>query len=129
MRCSHCGLCCQKTEMLLSQEDTARLEMTGHPSDKFQRHDRQGYAKLRNQKGHCYFYDVAKRRCRAYGLRPQGCHLYPVIYSVEDGIVLDELCPKGNTVSKREIEAKGKKVLKLLEVIDHEAKNRSLLRR
>jgi hypothetical protein len=34
----------------------------------------------------------------------------------------------GNTVSKKEKEAKGKKVLKLLEVIDQEARNRSLLR-
>jgi hypothetical protein len=51
-----------------------------------------------------------------------------VIYSVEDGIISDELCPMGNTVSKKEKEAKGKKVLKLLEVIDQEARNRSLLR-
>ena len=128
MRCSHCGLCCQKTEMMLSQEDTARLEKTGYPSKKFQRQDRQGYAKLRNRRGYCFFYDVEKRRCKAYGLRPQGCRLYPVICSVEDGIILDELCPMANTVSKKEIEAKGRKVLKLLEVIDQEAKNRSILR-
>jgi hypothetical protein len=54
--------------------------------------------------------------------------LYPVIYSMEDGIILDELCPMANTVSKKEIEAKGKKVLKLLEVMDREAKNRTIPR-
>lgn len=47
-----------------------------------------------------------------------------MICSVEDGIIVDELCPMGNTVSRKEIEAKGKKVLKLLAVIDREAEDR-----
>jgi Fe-S-cluster containining protein len=111
--------------MMLSQEDIVLLEMTGYPSKKFQCHDRKGYVKLRNREGYCFFYDVEKRRCRAYALRPQGCRLYPVIYSVEDGIILDELCPMGDTISSRETKAKGKKVLKLLEVIDREARNRN----
>jgi Fe-S-cluster containining protein len=124
MRCSHCGLCCQETEMLLSQEDITSLKTTGYPPEKFQRRDRQRYAKLRNRKGYCFFYDAEKRRCKAYRLRPRGCRLYPVICSVEDGIIVDELCPMGNTVSRKEIEEKGKEVLKLLAVIDREAQNR-----
>ena len=124
MRCTHCGLCCQETEMLLAQEDIARLETAGYPPEEFQRHDREGYARLRNRKGYCFFYDSKKLRCKAYRLRPEGCRLYPVISSVEDGIIVDELCPMGNTVSKREEEAKGKKVVKLLALIDSEAQNR-----
>jgi Fe-S-cluster containining protein len=110
--------------MLLSQEDIIRLKTAGYPPKKFQRHDRQGYAKLRNRKGYCFFYDVKRRRCKAYRLRPEGCRLYPVISSVEDGIIVDELCPTGNTVSRKEQEAKGKKVVKLLALIDSEAQNR-----
>jgi Fe-S-cluster containining protein len=124
MRCSHCGVCCQETGMLLSQEDIDRLEKAGYRPDEFFRFDRQGYAKLRNSKGYCYFYDTEKRRCRAYRLRPYGCRLYPVICSTKDTIILDELCPTRNTVTKREMEAKGKDVLNLIEVIDKEAVER-----
>jgi Fe-S-cluster containining protein len=109
--------------MLLSQEDITRLKTAGYPPEKFQRDDRQGYSKLRNRKGYCFFYDVKKRRCKAYRLRPQGCRLYPVISSVEDGMIIDELCPMGNTVSRKEIEAKGKKVVKLLALVDQEAQD------
>jgi len=110
--------------MLLSQEDITSLKTTGYPPEKFQRRDRQRYAKLRNRKGYCFFYDAEKRRCKAYRLRPQGCRLYPVISSVENGIIVDELCPMGNTVSKKEIEANGRKVVKLLAIIDREAQDR-----
>jgi Fe-S-cluster containining protein len=110
--------------MLLSQEDITRLKTAGYPAEKFQRHDRQRYAKLRNLKGYCFFYDVEKRRCKAYRLRPEGCRLYPVISSVEDGIIVDELCPMGKTVLEKEREVKGKKVVKLLALIDGEAQNR-----
>ena len=109
--------------MLLSQEDIARLKTAGYLSEKFQRHDRQGYAKLRNWKGNCFFYDVKRRRCKAYRLRPEGCRLYPVISSVEDGIIVDELCPMGNTVSEKEKEATGKKVVRFLAVIDQETQD------
>jgi hypothetical protein len=46
-----------------------------------------------------------------------------VISSVEDGIIVDELCPMGNTVSEKEKEAKGKRVVKLLAVIDQETQD------
>jgi len=109
--------------MLLSKEDVSRLEKAGFNLNEFQRRDRQGYAKLRNRKGYCVLYDTKKRRCRAYKARPEGCRLYPVIHSVEDGIILDDLCPMRNTVSSNETNAKGRKVLKLLDTIDSEARS------
>ncbi len=124
MRCSHCGLCCQETEMLLSRKDIQLLKTTGIPPKKFQRYDHQKYVKLRNRKGYCFFYDIDKRRCKIYRLRPQGCRLYPVIVSIQDGIIVDELCPMGNTVSKKEMEAKGRRVVRLLDAIDREARDR-----
>jgi uncharacterized protein len=110
--------------MLLSQKDSQLLKTTGLAPKKFQRYDHQKYAKLRNRRGYCFFYDIDKQRCKIYRLRPQGCRLYPVIVGVQDSIIVDELCPMGNTVSKKEIEAKGREVVKLLAIIDREAHDR-----
>ncbi len=124
MRCSHCGVCCQETEMMLSTQDIRRLEKAGYSPEKFVRYDKQNYAKLRNRKGYCFFYDYDRHRCRVYKLRPLGCRIYPVIYSEEEAVIRDDLCPMRHTVSEREMTRKGKKVVELLERIDFEARNR-----
>lgn len=124
MRCSHCGICCTKTQMLLSNADIAHLEKAGYPKEQFVYFDKQKYAKLRNLKGYCFFYDNEKHRCKIYKLRPEGCFIYPVIYSEEDGVIIDDLCPEKKTVSEEEREKKGKRVAKLLGRIDRETENR-----
>jgi hypothetical protein len=48
-----------------------------------------------------------------------------VIYSEEEGIIVDELCPMKNTISKMELRTKGKKVMKLLQIIDSETASRN----
>jgi Fe-S-cluster containining protein len=121
MRCSHCGICCKKTEMLLSSADIELLEKAGYKKQECVRYDKQGYAKLRNRNGYCVFYDSAKHRCKAYKHRPSGCRIYPVIYSEENGVIVDELCPEKHTVSISELERKGRKVVNLLNKIDKEA--------
>jgi Fe-S-cluster containining protein len=123
MRCSHCGLCCEKTEMMLSNADVERLERVGYTRQKFVRYDRHGFARLKNRHGFCVFYDVEECRCRIYKHRPLGCRIYPVIYS-EQAVVVDNLCPMRNTVSKTELKRKGKKVIELLQRIDKEATSR-----
>jgi len=35
MLCSHCGRCCEKTEMLLSRADVKRLETLGYSRKEF----------------------------------------------------------------------------------------------
>jgi len=125
MRCSRCGICCKKTEMILSDADVERLERYGHNRQKFVSHDRNGFIRLKNHKGFCAFYDVEKHRCRIYKLRPLGCRIYPVIYSEQEGIVIDDLCPMDNTVSELELRRKGKRVKELLQRIDNEASIRS----
>jgi hypothetical protein len=110
--------------MLLSTEDIGRLERKGYVRAVFVRFDRSGYAKLRNRQGHCVFYDFEKRRCKVYGDRPLGCRLYPVIYDEAEGIVIDSVCHAQNTVSEKQRVERGKKVLRLLEKIDAEAKKR-----
>jgi len=122
MRCSHCGICCEKTEMQLSKADIRLLEKAGYNREKFVRFNRQGFAQLRNSRGYCVFYQTAKHRCKAYKHRPLGCRIYPIIYSEEEGVIVDDLCPLAGTVSKKEIESKAEKLTRLLQKIDSETR-------
>jgi Fe-S-cluster containining protein len=121
MHCSHCGLCCEKTQMMLTSADVKRLERAGYDRNKFTYQDKNGYLKLKNHRGFCIFYDIEKRRCKTYRHRPSGCRIYPIIYSELEGIVVDDLCPMKNTISESELKTKGKKVMKLIQRIDSEA--------
>jgi Fe-S-cluster containining protein len=110
--------------MLLSNEDIERLERKGYAREFFAKCDAKGYITLRNYRGCCVFYDVEKRRCKVHADRPLGCRLYPVIYDEARGIVVDNICHAQNTVTEKQKAKRGKKVLKLLEKIDAEAKKR-----
>jgi Fe-S-cluster containining protein len=107
--------------MMLSNADVERLEKAGIHRRQFLRYDKQGFARLRNHRGFCVFYDVEKCRCQIYKHRPLGCWIYPVIYSEQEGIVVDSLCPMKDSVSEIELKRKGKKVIELLQKIDSEA--------
>ena len=124
MRCLRCGICCRETEMLLSTEDIERLERKGYTREFFAKCDPKGYITLRNYRGYCVFHDVEKRRCKVHADRPLGCRLYPVIYDEAKGIVVDTICHAHGTVTEKQKAKRGKKVLKLLEKIDAEAKRR-----
>lgn len=118
MRCSNCGICCEGTEMELSSDDIRRLEKAGYRRDQFSVLD--DGIRLRNVDGWCYFYVLAERRCRVYRNRPLGCRLYPVVFSGDEGVVVDELCPMGHAVSGRELRSKGSLLRTLLRKIDDE---------
>ena len=124
MRCSNCGICCTETEMLLSKKDIKRLEDRGYKQCKFVRYDKLGYATLKNKEGYCIFYDHTMRRCSEYSNRPSGCRVYPVILDEEKGIILDTICETRNSITEQEKTIKGKRVVKLLELIDTEAQKR-----
>jgi len=123
VRCSNCGKCCEKTEMELSSKDIERLEETGYRREEFAVVD-DSVTRLRNVEGWCYFYSVADKKCRVYGKRPLGCYLYPVVYLVNKGAVVDELCPMGQTISERELRTKGKILDRLLKKINNERKRK-----
>jgi uncharacterized protein len=125
MDCSNCGVCCTETEMLLCKRDIKRLENKGFSQNQFVSYDEQGYATLKNRDGYCVFYDLKNRRCSVYEDRPSGCRVYPVILDEDTGIILDDICEARNTISDGEKSRKGKKVIRLLEVIDAEALERS----
>jgi uncharacterized protein len=124
MRCSNCGVCCTETEMLLSKKDIKRLEKKGFSQNQFVNFDDQGYAVLKNREGYCVFYNLKNRQCSVYADRPSGCRVYPVILDEEIGIVLDGICQSRNTITQEEKDLKGRKVVKLLEIIDAEASER-----
>ena len=107
--------------MLLSQEDITRLENRGFSRTYFVKFDKQGYAQLKNHEGYCVFYGLKNRQCSVYVNRPSGCRVYPVILDEDKGIVLDDICNSRNTITEKEKNIKGKRVIRLLEKIDNEA--------
>lgn len=121
MNCTHCGVCCTETEMLLSKKDIKRLEDKGYRKKQFVRYDKKGYAILRNRDSYCVFYDLKNRRCHEYLSRPSGCRVYPVIVDEGTGIILDTICESRDSITEQEKAVKGRRVVKLLEVIDSEA--------
>ena len=121
MHCTNCGVCCTETEMLLSKRDIKRLEKRGFSQREFARFDRQGYVQLKNRDGYCFFYDRDYHRCSVYADRPSGCRVYPVILDEEKGIVLDTICESRGAITDEEKRLKGRRVRRLLTVIDCEA--------
>jgi Fe-S-cluster containining protein len=124
MDCSNCGVCCTETEMLLSIKDIKCLEKRGFSQNQFVNFDKNGYAVLKNRDGYCVFYDLKNHKCIVYEDRPAGCRVYPVIFDEETGIILDDICQSRNTIGLEEKRVKGKKVVRLLEIIDAEALKR-----
>lgn len=110
--------------MLLSRGDVRRLEGQGYRPDEFSVEGSHGLVRLRNLDGWCYFYDRGAARCRVYEHRPVGCSTYPVIYSAEEGVIVDEFCPECCSVTRGEREAQGKIVVQQLRTILSEARLR-----
>jgi len=111
--------------MLLSITDIRLLEKLGFARESFAHYDKHGFAQLHNTEGHCVFYDTKQHRCKVYRNRPQGCQIYPIIYSEDEGVIVDNICPAKNTITRRELVQKTKKLFKLLETLDSEAEKRA----
>lgn len=121
MRCSHCGKCCQDTRMELCGADIERLERRGYRAEDFSQVGEDRIPRLRNRDGHCFFFDPVAKRCREYAARPLGCSIYPVNLTEDGEVVLDDLCPEGQSLSEEEREEKGRRLKRLLDTIDAEA--------
>lgn len=125
MRCSRCGTCCQETDMLLSTKDIKRLEKKGYRRDFFVRSNEEGYLLLRNRQGCCVFYSAKDQCCNVYADRPAGCRVYPVIYDEEKGVIIDNICQAQTSITEEEKTVRGRKVRRLLDLIDNEVKTRT----
>ena len=108
--------------MELSSKDIKRLEESGYRVEEFAVIDGEGVTRLRNVDGCCYFYSSWDQKCRVYIERPLGCYLYPVVYLANEGVMVDELCPMGYTISEKEFRTKAKILGRLLKKIDNERK-------
>jgi Fe-S-cluster containining protein len=106
--------------MEISSEDVKRLEKAGYRLEEFAVID-DSLTRLRNVDGCCYFYSRADKKCRIYRKRPLGCYLYPVVYLANEGVIVDELCPMGQTISEQELRTKGKILGRLLKKIDNKS--------
>jgi len=105
--------------MELLSKDIERLEKMGYRLEEFAVIDT-GVTRLRNVDGYCYFYNRTDKKCQIYEKRPMGCYLYPVVYLANEGAMVDELCPMGQTISEQELKTKGKILNQLLKTIDNE---------
>jgi hypothetical protein len=112
--------------MLLSKEDVERLERLGFSREDFTVTGGDGLPRLRNAREWCYFYDPEEKKCQVYEYRPLGCFIYPVVYSIGEGVIADELCPMRHTVSKHELKMKRKILLKHLKEITSEVASSSI---
>ena len=122
MRCSHCMKCCEDTQMELCNADIVRLERRGYQRDDFSGRGTDGIPRLRNVGAFCFFYDLDRKRCKEYASRPLGCVIYPVNLTPEGEVVIDDLCPEVDTLTRDEIESKGRRLRRLLDTIDLESR-------
>jgi Fe-S-cluster containining protein len=122
VRCSNCDICCKETMMELSSEDIEWIERKGYHLKEFSVIN-DGVTQLRNVDGYCYFYNRANKKCKIYEIRPVGCYLYPIVDLANEGAIVDDLCPMGQTISEQEFRTKEKILDKLLKKLDNERKH------
>ena len=106
--------------MELASSDIQRLEKRGFHRGDFAIECKDGWIRLRNVDGRCFFYDTSKKRCQIYRDRPQGCRVYPVIYSEEEGFRIDELCPIYGTISEKEFAIRRRALARFLRRLEKE---------
>lgn len=91
---TQCSRCCLNTNMVLTSRDVERIEKLGYDKRCFII-EQNGWLQLKNQKGRCVFHNG--NVCTIYEHRPEGCRLYPVVYSKDDRCaMLDRDCPKSS---------------------------------
>ncbi|MBP8685611.1 MAG: YkgJ family cysteine cluster protein [Methanomassiliicoccales archaeon] len=120
MHCTHCSKCCQETRMELCRADIARLIRRGYADGTFYSRGEDGIPRLINVNGHCVLFDPDGRRCKEYRSRPLGCALYPVNLTEDGIVVIDALCPEGDSLGAEEVREKGERLRRLIATIDAE---------
>ncbi|MFX1233406.1 MAG: YkgJ family cysteine cluster protein [Promethearchaeota archaeon] len=95
--CKNCGICCQNTEMLLSEQDIRLIEekLLNITRNDFTELNERGMHQLKNKNSHCVFLDNSSKMCTIYKIRPQGCRFYPIVYDYNKKVCLyDRDCPR-----------------------------------
>ncbi|MCD6096008.1 MAG: YkgJ family cysteine cluster protein [Thermoprotei archaeon] len=103
MICIKCAKCCFNTEMILTPSDVSRISKLGYDPSEFTV-KRDGFIRLRNVDGACYFLDRKTLRCSIYPHRPIGCVLYPIVYDpATNMLTVDRECPMHWTVTMSDL--------------------------
>ncbi|MFP3282578.1 MAG: YkgJ family cysteine cluster protein [Nitrososphaeria archaeon] len=88
-----CHSCCVRTEMPLTMRDVERLESLGYRREDFTRHVDGVLVLATKDSGDCFFLGE-DGLCTVYERRPDGCRIYPLVWSAERGAaILDPDCP------------------------------------
>jgi len=98
MICADCGICCSKTEMLITDDDI-KIILKKYPKqlkvDDFAFKNKEGFWQLKNINKYCFFFNNNTKECSIYEFRPEGCRYYPLIYLTDIKICsLDTDCPR-----------------------------------
>ena len=110
--------------MELSSKDLQRLERVGHSRSEFAERGDDGIWRLRNSEGHCVFLEPKGKGCMIYALRPLGCYIYPVNLGQDGTLIVDAICPAGDSLTAEEKKKKGASLRRHLREIDAQAKKR-----
>jgi Fe-S-cluster containining protein len=110
--------------MELSFKDMRRLKEAGFQSDEVAEKGSDGIWRLRNVDGHCVFLEPKGRKCSVYLVRPLGCYIYPVNLSPDDAIIVDAICPAGDSLTVEERKKKGALLRSHLREIDSQARRK-----
>lgn len=94
--CKNCGICCQRTEMLVSELDIQLIAQTLNLTrNDFIKINELGIPQLKNKDNHCVFLDNTSKLCTIYKIRPKGCKFYPIVYDKDKSIcIYDVDCPR-----------------------------------
>ena len=86
----NCHSCCQHTNMHLTNNEIIQIKKIYIKPFFIQTKD--GWIHLKNHNGRCIFHDGTQ--CTIYSIRPMGCQLYPLVYSLDDHQpIYDSICP------------------------------------
>ena len=108
--------------MELSVKDLQRLEQSGYHREEIAEKGADGIWRLRNVEGHCVFLEPKERRCTVYIMRPLGCYIYPLNLSPDGVLVVDSICPAGESMTADERKKKAALLRRHLREIDSQAR-------
>ena len=90
--------------MMLSFRDIEEIEKLGYEKEDFCFLDEDGFYKLQNVEGECFF--LKNNECQIYASRPQGCRFYPIVFDLDTNKAsLDEDCPLIHTISEKTLQS------------------------
>ena len=116
-----CAKCCKDTKMILSSNDIQNIVECGYKKEDFCFTDDEGYTRLKNIGGNCFF--LQDNKCIIYSSRPQGCKFYPIIFDLDKNkAVVDLECPLAESISSKTVTTFTKDLRKLIRKILEEKK-------